>query len=72
MQPIFGELLLFWSQGMRQHTRSMSTGLTIFAVFFGIALLDAFKLGHWWTALFWVAMGSFFVALEARGRQRTR
>ena len=56
---------------MRQPSLSMSNALTIFVLFFGIALLDALKFGHWWTASFWVAIGGVFVALGARGRARS-
>lgn len=55
---------------MRQPSLSMSNALTIFVLFFGIALLDAIALRLWWTALLWVAIGGVFVALAARGRAR--
>ena len=55
---------------MRQPSLSMSNALTIFVLFFGIALLDAIALRLWWIALLWVAIGGVFVALAARGRAR--
>lgn len=47
----------------------MRPGLTVFILFFGIALLDAVGGGHWARALFWVAMGAVFWLLD-RGRRR--
>ena len=43
-------------------------GLTIFLLFFGVALLDALRGGHWVRALFWIGMGVLFATLE-RGRR---
>jgi hypothetical protein len=42
----------------------MRPALTIFILFFGIALLDAFRGGHWQRALFWVVMGVLFFLLD--------
>ena len=44
-------------------------GLTIFVVFFGIALLDALWGGYWVRALFWIGIGLAFFAMD-RMRQR--
>jgi len=38
--------------------------LTIFVLFFGLALLDAVRAGDWLLALFWVAVGTLFSMLE--------
>lgn len=40
------------------------SGITIFLLFFGVSLLDAFWGGHWIRAGFWIAMGLVFVALD--------
>ena len=39
-------------------------GLTVFVLFFGIALLDALRGGHWWRALFWLLIGALFWLLD--------
>jgi hypothetical protein len=39
---------------------TMGSGLAIFFIFFGIALLDALRGGQWWRVLFWLAIGSLF------------
>lgn len=39
-------------------------GLTVFILFFGISLLDAFRGGHWLRAAFWLVMGALFYALD--------
>lgn len=45
--------------------------LTVFLLFFGISLLDAFEGGHWLRGIAWVAVGLAFLGLDrmARGRQ---
>lgn len=37
------------------------TGFTIFMLFFGVALLEAFQSGNWIKGLFWLAIGSVFL-----------
>lgn len=49
----------------------MRTNLTVFFLFFGIALLDAIRGGYWVRILFWLAIGAvFFLADRRRLRQR--
>jgi hypothetical protein len=45
----------------------MRPGITIFILFFGIALLDALRGGAWARVAFWVVMGALFVLLDRRG-----
>jgi hypothetical protein len=45
-------------------------GLTVFFLFFGISLLDAFRGGHWARAGFWLLMGLLFYALDRRRTAR--
>ena len=47
-----------------------NAGVTIFLVFFGISLLDALWGGHWARAVFWVAIGLAFWALDRVRRER--
>jgi len=44
----------------------MRTNLTIFILFFGIALLDAIRGGHWLRILFWLGIGAFFFWADRR------
>ena len=41
---------------------------TVFVLFFGIALIDAIQGGHWLWVLFWLAIGSFFLAADRMHR----
>jgi hypothetical protein len=41
-------------------------GVTVFLLFFGLALLDAIADGQWLRAGFWVAVGVGFVLLDRR------
>ncbi len=43
-------------------------GVTVFILFFGLALLDALRDGQWFRALLWIAAGAAFWLLERRGR----
>lgn len=38
----------------------MRPNLTVFFIFFGIALLDAIRGGSGWRILFWLAIGALF------------
>jgi hypothetical protein len=45
---------------------SMGPGLTVFILFFGIALLDALRGGEWPRVAFWLAVGALFFILERK------
>ena len=49
-------------------TTPVAESLTVFALFFGLALLDAVQRRTWWTAAGWLAVGVAFVVLARRGR----
>lgn len=38
----------------------LGQGFTVFVLFFGIAMFDAFKSGNIWRGLLWVAFGMLF------------
>jgi hypothetical protein len=38
------------------------TNFTVFLLFFGVALLEAFQTQNWLKAVFWVAIGIVFLA----------
>lgn len=42
------------------------SGFTIFLLFFGIALLQAFRSWNWVMIIFWLAMGLLFYWLDSR------
>jgi hypothetical protein len=44
----------------------MGSNVTIFLVFFGLALLDAIRGGHWLRVAFWLAMGVLFYLADRR------
>jgi hypothetical protein len=48
----------------------MSTNLTIFFLFFGIALLDALRGGHWLQVVLWLVVGAGFYLADRRDRAR--
>ena len=39
-------------------------GFAVFVLFFGIALLDALRGGHWARAIFWLLIGGLFWYLD--------
>ena len=45
----------------------MRPGITIFILFFGIALLDALKGGQWARVGFWIVIGAVFFLMDDRG-----
>jgi len=50
----------------------MRTNLTIFLLFFGIALLDAIRGGYWVRILFWSAVAAVFLLADRRQLVRRR
>lgn len=44
----------------------MRTNLTIFLLFFGIALLDAIRGGYWLRVAFWLVVGALFLVADRR------
>ena len=48
----------------------MSTNLTIFILFFGIAVLDALRGGHWLQVVFWLILGAGFYLADRRDRAK--
>jgi NADH:ubiquinone oxidoreductase subunit 5 (subunit L)/multisubunit Na+/H+ antiporter MnhA subunit len=47
-------------------------GFTIFLLFFGIALLEAFSQQNWLMAIFWVATGVIFYLLDRPKHHRSK
>ena len=48
----------------------LGTNFAIFALFFGIALIEAFRQGEWLRAAFWCAIGLGFLAADSVKRRR--
>ncbi len=46
-------------------------GFTVFILFFGIALVEAFRLKYWPEVVFWLFMGVIFLAFD-NYRQREK
>jgi hypothetical protein len=42
----------------------LGTGFTIFLLFFGVALLDAFQSNNWIKAAFWFTIGAVFLIAD--------
>lgn len=42
----------------------LGMGFTVFVIFFGIAMLEAFRDKNWWGAGFWVLMGGAFILAD--------
>jgi len=42
----------------------LSTNFTVFVLFFGVALLEAFQTRNWLKAIFWVAISIVFLAAD--------
>lgn len=53
-----------------QNPSSLSTNMTVFIIFFGASLLDAFATRSWWRALFWMVIALGFLAADRMGRRR--
>lgn len=45
-------------------------GLTVFLLFFGVGVLDAFAGGHWVRGMFWLLVGAAFWGFDRIGRRR--
>lgn len=44
----------------------MRANMTVFLIFFGIAMLDAIRGGYWLRVLFWLGIGAFFFVADRR------
>jgi len=44
-------------------------GFTIFLLFFGVALLEAFGKRNWMMIIFWLFIGALFLLLDTRGKK---
>ena len=42
----------------------LSTNFTVFLLFFGVAVLEAFQTANWAKAAFWVAIGIVFLIAD--------
>ena len=43
---------------------NLSTNFTVFLLFFGVAMLEAFRTRNWIKAGFWLAIGIVFLAAD--------
>ena len=53
---------------MRKPT--VSENMTVFVLFFGMSILDAFASRVWWRAAFWLAIATVFGVMAWRGERR--
>ena len=42
----------------------LGANFTVFLLFFGVALIEAFQTGNWIKAAFWLAIGIVFLAAD--------
>jgi hypothetical protein len=45
----------------------LGANFAVFALFFGVALIEAFQYGSWLKAGFWVAIGAIFLIADNLG-----
>jgi hypothetical protein len=45
-------------------------GFTIFIIFFGVSMVDAFTTQNWWRVSFWLVMGILFLVADNINRAR--
>lgn len=48
----------------------LGSGFTVFLLFFGVAILEAFQTHNWLKAVFWLAIGFIFLSMETGKRPR--
>jgi hypothetical protein len=48
----------------------LSTNFTVFLLFFGVAMLEAFQTRNWIKAGFWLAIGIVFLAADNLKKKR--
>jgi type IV secretory pathway VirB2 component (pilin) len=48
----------------------IGTNFTIFIIFFGVSLFDAFQSGNWQRASFWLAIGLLFLATDSFRKEK--
>lgn len=46
----------------------LGSGFTVFLLFFGVAVLEAFQTNNWLKAVFWLAIGFMFLIMETGKR----
>jgi hypothetical protein len=52
-----------FTEATMKRTR-LGAGFTVFAVFFGVATLEAFQTRNWLKAIFWLAIGIAFLVAD--------
>jgi hypothetical protein len=57
-------------EGVAMSKVSLGPGCAVFALFRGVAVLDAARAGHWPRVAFWLAVGLIFVVLDHVGGER--
>ena len=54
------------------HKMTFQQNMTVFALFFGLSLIDAVNSRVWWRALFWLGIAVLFAMLAWTGERRRR
>jgi len=58
-------LTSIWAKLFLMNRIRFSTNFTIFILFFGMGLLQAFQKQEWLTGLFWIAIGVVFLSADS-------
>ena len=48
----------------------LGSNFTVFALFFGVATLEAFQTQSWLRAIFWLAIGTVFLVADSPRKDR--
>jgi hypothetical protein len=43
---------------------TLRTGFTVFIIFFGMSVLEAFRSGNWADCIFWLVMAGVFILMD--------
>jgi hypothetical protein len=68
---------LFFSPHLTDHNLKnmkrikLGAGFTVFIIFFGLSMLDAFKTQNWWRVSFWLIIGVSFLVADNIRRARS-
>ena len=61
-------LIVIGAEGDRMPKIRLGSNATIFVLFFGVSLLEAFQNRNWLKALFWLAIGVVFLFADSFNR----
>lgn len=63
--------ILTWG-GSKMSSVRLGSNFAVFALFFGLSLLEAFQAGNWLRAAFWLAIATVFLYADRKTHQEQR